>query len=84
MFLYADAVKRAGSFDADKVIKEIEKTRLEGIVGEISFDEFHDVQTGPGKANLIFVQWQEKGERAVLYPKELRTGNFILPPWMRK
>ena len=84
VFLYADAVKRAGSFDADKVIKEIEKTRLEGIVGEISFDEFHDVQTGPGKANLIFVQWQEKGERAVLYPKELRTGNFILPPWMRK
>ena len=84
VFLYADAVKRAGSFDTDKVIKEIEKTRLEGIVGEISFDEFHDVQTGPGKVNLIFVQWQEKGERAVLYPKELRTGNFILPPWMRK
>jgi branched-chain amino acid transport system substrate-binding protein len=52
--------------------------------GEITFDDMHDVQTGKGKMNLIFAQWQDKGERAVIYPKELRTGNFILPPWMKK
>lgn len=84
IFLYADAVKRAGSFDTDKVIKELEKTRHEGVAGEITFDENHDVMAGKGKTNLIFVQWQDKGERVVLYPKELRTGNFILPPWMKK
>jgi branched-chain amino acid transport system substrate-binding protein len=39
---------------------------------------------GKGKTNLVFVQWQDKGERVVLFPKELRTGNFILPPWMKK
>ncbi len=82
--LYADAVKRAGSFDTDKIIKELEKTRHEGIAGEITFDEQHDLQTGKGKYNLLFVQWQDKGERAVIYPKELRNGNFILPPWMKK
>lgn len=84
VFIYAEAVKRAGSFDTDKVIKELEKTKYEGIAGEISFDENHDVQAGKGKSNLIFVQWQDKGERVVLYPKELRNGNFILPPWMKK
>lgn len=84
VLLYADAVKRAGSFDSDKIIKELEKTKHEGIAGEISFDENHDVQTGKGKTNLVFAQWQEKGERVVIYPKELRTGNFILPPWMKK
>jgi branched-chain amino acid transport system substrate-binding protein len=84
VLLYADAVKRAGSFDTDKIIKELEKTRHEGIAGEISFDEQHDLQTGKGKYNLLFVQWQEKGERAVIYPKELRNGDFILPPWMKK
>ena len=84
IFLYAEAVKRAGSFDTDKVIKELEKTRYEGVAGEITFDENHDVLPGKGKTNLIFVQWQDKGERVVLYPKELRTGNFILPPWMKK
>ncbi len=84
VLLYADAVKRAGSFDNDKVIKELEKTKHEGIAGEITFDENHDVQTGKGKTNLVFAQWQDKGERAVIYPKELRTGNFILPPWMKK
>lgn len=84
IFLYAEAVKRAGSFDNEKVIKELEKTRFEGVAGEIMFDENHDVMTGKGKTNLIFVQWQAKGERVVLYPKELRTGEFILPPWMKK
>jgi branched-chain amino acid transport system substrate-binding protein len=71
VFLYADAVKRAGSFDTDKIIKELEKTKHEGIAGEISFDENHDLMTGKGKT------------RVVIYPKELRTGNFILPPWMK-
>ena len=84
IFLYAEAVKRAGSFDTDKVIKELEKTRYEGVAGEITFDENHDVLPGKGKTNLVFVQWQDKGERVVLFPKELRTGNFILPPWMKK
>jgi len=84
VLLYADAVKRAGSFDTDKIIKELEKTKHEGIAGEITFDENNDVQTGKGKANLVFAQWQDKGERVVIYPKELRTGNFILPPWMKK
>ena len=37
--IYADAVKRAGSFDTDKVIKELEKTKHVGVVGEITFDE---------------------------------------------
>ena len=84
VLLYADAVKRAGSFDTDKIIKELEKTKHEGIAGEITFDENHDVQTGKGKTNLVFAQWQDKGERVVIYPKELRTGSFILPPWMKK
>ena len=84
VLLYADAVRRAGSFDTDKIIKELEKTKHEGIAGEITFDENHDVQTGKGKTNLVFAQWQDKGERVVIYPKELRTGNFILPPWMKK
>ena len=84
VFIYADAVKRAGSFETEKVIKELEKTKHEGVAGEITFDEQHDLQAGTGKVNLMFVQWQEKGERVVIYPKELRTGKFIMPPWMKK
>ena len=30
-------------------IKELEKTKHEGIAGEISFDENHDLMTGKGK-----------------------------------
>ena len=84
VYIYADAVRRAGSLDTDKIIKELEKTKYEGIAGGVEFDESHDVKTGKGLQNLLFVQWQDKGNRAVLYPKDLSNGKFMLPPWMKK
>ena len=52
--------------------------------GTMEFDESHDVKAGGKNMNVLFVQWQEKGARTVLWPKELRTGKFMLPPWMSK
>ncbi len=84
VFIYADAVKRAGSADTDKVIKELEKTDYVGVRGRVQFDETHDVKDGPGFVNELFVQWQEKGERIVIWPKELATGHMINPPWLAR
>ena len=80
--IYADAVKRANSIEANAVIKELEKTDHVGIAGKLVFDELHDVKTGPGMQNLLFVQWQKNGERVVVWPKEAATGPMISPPWM--
>jgi branched-chain amino acid transport system substrate-binding protein len=30
----------------------------------------------------LFVQWQANGERIVVWPKELVTGNMVNPPWL--
>jgi branched-chain amino acid transport system substrate-binding protein len=84
MYVYAEAVKRANSIETDAVIKELEKTDMVGIAGKIVFDELHDVKTGPGLQNLLFVQWQKGGQRVVVWPKEAETGKMILPPWMNK
>jgi branched-chain amino acid transport system substrate-binding protein len=84
MYVYAEAVKRANSIETDAVIKELEKTDMVGIAGKIVFDELHDVKTGPGLQNLLFVQWQKGGQRIVVWPKEAETGKMILPPWMNK
>ncbi len=80
--IYAEALVRANSTAAEAVIKELEKTKYVGVPGIVEFDENHDVMTGPGHLNLLFAQWQDKGERVVLWPKELRTGKMILPPWV--
>lgn len=82
VYIYADAVKRANSIEPGAVIKELEKTDHVGIAGKLVFDEMHDVKTGPGMQNLLFVQWQKNGERVVVWPKEAATGPMISPPWM--
>ena len=81
---YAQAAESAKSLDADAVIKALEKTSIAGVAGTMEFDENHDVKAGGKNMNLLFVQWQDKGNRVVLWPKELRTGQFTLPPWMSK
>jgi len=82
VYIYAEAVKRAGSADTDNVIKELEKTDYVGVRGRVQFDATHDVKDGPGFVNELFVQWQDKGERIVVWPKELATGKMIEPPWL--
>ena len=82
--IYAAAVKRAGGSDTEKVIKELEKTDYVGVRGRVQFDETHDLRDGPGFVNLLFVQWNDKGDRIVVWPKELATGNMINPPWLAR
>ncbi len=82
VYIYADALKRAGGTDTDKVIKELEQTDYVGVRGRVQFDDAHEVKDGPGFVNELFVQWQNNGERVVVWPKELATGNMINPPWL--
>jgi len=82
--LYAEAVRRAGTLEADPLIEALKQTDHLGVTGRIQFDEGHDVKVGPGLANLLFSQWQEKGERVVLWPRELRGGTPFVPPLRRQ
>jgi branched-chain amino acid transport system substrate-binding protein len=80
--LYADAVRRAGTTDADGVIAELERSDFSGTQGRIQFDANHDLKVGPGLVRLAFAQWQEGGRREIVWPPELRTAPAILPPWL--
>ena len=84
VYAYAAAVEEAKGFDTDAVIKALEKTSMVGIAGQLEYDENHDVKAGPGFNNLLFAQWQDKGARVVVWPKALRTGPVITPPWLKK
>ncbi len=87
VYIYAEAVKRANSTDANAVIKELEKTSYTGIPGIIEFDETHDVKPGTdtykGPA-LLLAQWREGCKREVIYPKSMRTAEFVYPAWIKK
>jgi branched-chain amino acid transport system substrate-binding protein len=71
VFVLAEAIKRAGSVDADAVVAQLEKTDMEGAIGKIAFNKSHQVVYGedPTKAaaSLAF-QWRN-GKRVVVYPE---------------
>jgi branched-chain amino acid transport system substrate-binding protein len=84
VFVYAEALKRAGSAKTDDVIKALEKTDYVGVRGRVQFDDLHEVKDGPGFVNQLFVQWQKDGKREVVWPKEVATAKMISPPWLEK
>ncbi len=87
VYIYAEAVTRAGSTDTDAVIKQLEKTSYIGIPGTIEFDDTHDVKPGTASykgPSFLFAQWRDGCKREVVHPKELRTADFVYPPWIKK
>lgn len=71
VFVLAEAIKRAGSLDADAIVAQLEKTDMEGAIGKIAFNKNHQVVYGEdpkqGATSLAF-QWKE-GKRIVVYPE---------------
>ena len=82
--IYVEAVQRAKTTDADALIKELEKTDYLGPGGRLQFDDSHDIKTGPGLTQLLVFQWQENGQRVIVWPKDKRDGKVIMPSWLQK
>lgn len=85
VYIYAAAVEAAGTTDTDAVIEALEATDYVGTNGRVVFNENHDVTTGPGFANIIFAQWGEGDERAIVSPPELRDASteVATPAWLQ-
>lgn len=47
VFVFAEAMKRAGSADPAKFLSEIGKTDYQGVIGPIAFDDKGDLKNGP-------------------------------------
>jgi branched-chain amino acid transport system substrate-binding protein len=47
VFVFVEAMKRAGSADPAKFLPEIGKTDFQGVIGPIAFDEKGDLKNGP-------------------------------------
>jgi len=47
VFVFVEAMKRAGSTDPAKFLPEIGKTNYQGVIGPIAFDEKGDLKNGP-------------------------------------
>jgi branched-chain amino acid transport system substrate-binding protein len=71
VYVLAEAIKRAGSLEAEALVAQLEKTDMEGAIGKIAFNKGHQVVYGEdpkqGATSLAF-QWRA-GKRIVVYPE---------------
>ena len=79
--VYTEAVKRAGTLDADRVRAELLKLELRTAFGDYKVD-----QDGFQVAHkMVLFQWQD-GKKVIVWPDELAGGKprFPTPPWNQR
>jgi branched-chain amino acid transport system substrate-binding protein len=87
VYYIADAVKRAGATDADKLVDALEKTDWEGTIGRVQFygkdDPFtHSIKYGKGLITGLMLQWQDGKQRAV-WPKDVAKVDIKFPSFIK-
>jgi branched-chain amino acid transport system substrate-binding protein len=87
VYYIADAVKRAGATDADKLIDALEKTDWEGTIGRVQFygkdDPFtHSIKYGKGLITGLMLQWQD-GQQVAVWPKEIAKAQLKFPSFIK-
>ncbi|MDA9433416.1 ABC transporter substrate-binding protein [Bradyrhizobium sp. CCBAU 51627] len=87
VYYIADAVKRAGSSDADKLVDALEKTDWEGTIGRVQFygkdDPFtHSLKYGKGLITGLMLQWQD-GKQSAVWPKDVAKVEIKFPSFIK-
>jgi branched-chain amino acid transport system substrate-binding protein len=83
VFVLAEAVRRAGSTDGEKLVIALEKTDYVGTVGRVQFygrdNEFtHAMKYGPQFVSGTMLQWQN-GRQVILWPKATTQTKINFP-----
>jgi branched-chain amino acid transport system substrate-binding protein len=87
VYMWADAIRKAGSTDPDKIVEAMEQTDYVGTIGRIAFlpktDTFaHGMRIGEGYITGLMVQWQ-KGNPVTVWPANVATGKMIFPSFTK-
>ncbi len=87
VYMIADAVRRAGSTESDKLVTALEATDYIGTIGKVQFlpkgdPHVHGLRTGTGYITGLFLQWQH-GEQVNLWPANLSKGKLAFPAFIK-
>ncbi len=87
VYMLADAIHRAGSTDADKLVAALEATDYAGTVGRVAFygrdDPYtHAMKYGPGFVTGLLVQWQD-GKQKAIWPPGLANATMRFPAFIK-
>ncbi len=87
VYIMASAIERAKTVEPDAVVKALEQTDMEGVIGRIKFGKDHQVVYGfdPKETAVgCAFQWVKPGKRVVVFPEGFAEAKIQLPPYMKK
>ena len=87
VYYLADAIRRAGSTDPEKLVAALEKTDWIGTVGRVQFlgkdsPHPHALKVGPGTITGLMLQWQG-GKQVNLWPQTVANGKLTFPSFTK-
>src|SRR5271156_558896 len=87
VYYIADAIKRAGSTDSDKLVDALEQTDYIGTIGRIQFKgkdspNPHALKIGPETISGLMLQWQN-GKQVNLWPEKVANGKLKFPSFIK-
>ena len=87
VYYLADAFKRAGSTDPDKLVDALEKTDYVGTIGRVQFKgkdspNPHALKVGPDTITGLMLQWQD-GKQTNLWPANVANGKLRFPKFIK-
>jgi branched-chain amino acid transport system substrate-binding protein len=87
VYIIADAIKRAGTIDSDKLVEAMEATDYESTIGRVTFlpkddPHVHGLRIGTGYITGLMLQWQN-GQQVNLWPAALAKGKLTFPAFIK-
>ncbi|RTL72953.1 MAG: ABC transporter substrate-binding protein [Hyphomicrobiales bacterium] len=87
VYMIADAIKRAGSTDSDKIVEAMENTDYVGTIGRVQFlgkdtPNPHALKIGQGAITGLMLQWQD-GKQLNLWPSGEANGKMKFPSYIK-
>jgi branched-chain amino acid transport system substrate-binding protein len=87
VYYLAEAFKRAGSTDSDKLVEALEKTDYLGTIGRVQFKgkdspNPHALKVGPDTITGLMLQWQD-GKQTNLWPAKVANGKLKFPKFIK-
>jgi branched-chain amino acid transport system substrate-binding protein len=87
VYYLADAIKRAGSTDSDKLVTALEATDYVGTIGRVQFKgkdspNPHALKVGEGTITGLMLQWQD-GKQTNLWPANVANGKMKFPKFIK-
>ena len=81
LYILKAAIEGAKSTKPDDLVDALEKADYTGVAARWVFEDNHNSKFGPGYRVMGMTQWREDATRDVIWPVDIKTGDYESPPW---